>query len=282
MIACVSLLATMATTVVVFDPPSLALGWMEIPDDESISVACSDPLTMILAVKQQNTESVKKIAMAVSDPRSARYGQHLSTAQLSDLTQSTSSLVATTSWLDAVGITFRVSGGGTAVLVDGMSGAALASRLHTECRAVHHPATNRTTALLGAFAVPQSVYEHLAAAPFGVHELPQPDPRHGCKASRSRPVKGFPVTPAVLNSTYGMGDATGSGSTAVRAAVMEFNPRQIMLPSDLSAFFQQYVSGDTRAQDSTVYHFRGDNPMPAPAGSRPGTEASLDIEYIMG
>ena len=66
-----------------------------------------------------------------------------------------------------------------------------------------------------------------------------------------------------------------TGNAKVRQAVAEFQG-QTMNQTDVDAFFTQYVTG-AKAGDSTVYAFHGE-----PAHGGDGTEAMLDIEYMMG
>jgi len=66
---------------------------------------------------------------------------------------------------------------------------------------------------------------------------------------------------------------TPSGSTKNRQAVASFKGQTIK-PSDLSMFFNKYVTGSNA---SAIYKFVGD-----PGEGAAGGEASLDVEYIMG
>jgi subtilase family serine protease len=83
------------------------------------------------------------------------------------------------------------------------------------------------------------------------------------------------VTPEVLAKTYSITGVTPSGSDNNHQAVAEFQG-ETMSTTDLKAFFTKFVPNAT-ADDATVTKFVGDANQEVAR-----TEASLDIQYIMG
>ena len=112
-----------------------------------------------------------------------------------------------------------------------------------------------------------------ASVVFGLHGLPLP-PRRPLEAP-PMPAKPANVTPKVLMDTYSVSGVKVSRSETNRQAVAEFQG-QMMNSTDLSSFFDQYVE-NAKAGDEKVSKFVGD-----PGEGRGQTEASLDIQYIMG
>ena len=107
----------------------------------------------------------------------------------------------------------------------------------------------------------------------GLHGLPLPPKQlRQIQAPPSAPAN---VTPAVIISQYNVDGVTPTTSSNNIQAVAEFQG-QTMSSKDLSEFFKQYVPNAPSGSD-TVSKFVGDN------GDKSGqTEASLDIQYIMG
>jgi subtilase family serine protease len=84
------------------------------------------------------------------------------------------------------------------------------------------------------------------------------------------------VTPDVLTQTYDINGVTPTGKLDNTQAVAEFQG-QYMSDKDLAAFFKKYVKGYKVGSDDVVEKFVGDQDK-----QEGQTEASLDIQYIMG
>jgi subtilase family serine protease len=218
------------------------------------------------------------IAGSVSDPRNVLYGQHMTTDEIAELVapapQVRSSLVG---FLFSTGVRYRTVGRGDAwstLVIEELSGTELASLLGTSC-ASYRRGSDDTAAVLGDLLLPRSLRGSIAAV-FGVHELPSsalgesPQPLHKPTA--------YPVTPQLLRSVYNISNSTVvSRPTASSAAVIEFQSQGVHT-DDLSYFFQHYVPR-AHPGDENISAYRGDATRPY---IHAGSEASLDIDYIMG
>ena len=113
--------------------------------------------------------------------------------------------------------------------------------------------------------VPDHIEDHVATI-FGLNELPTR------KAIRQSPG----VTPSVLIITHSIGGVTIDHASKNSQAVAEFEGQTIG-NKDLTAFFSKYVKHCKNGQDDVVSKFVGDSDK-----QQGETEASLDIQYIMG
>lgn len=187
-----SLLSLSASASVVRHVPArLCCGWEESP-------LLSDAVTSIdltFYLKESNSEKLKAEALAVSDPSSPRYGQHLSRAEIYSLTAPTrASLDTVTSWLSAANVTHRVAHDRRVHAT--MELGAASALLNTQFVTVAHAERKVALTRAGAYELPADV-DAATAAVFGLHGLPLP-PRTTLVADKE-PAK---VTPAVLGKTY--------------------------------------------------------------------------------
>ena len=113
--------------------------------------------------------------------------------------------------------------------------------------------------------VPDHIEDHVATI-FGLNELPTR------KAIRQSPG----VTRSVLTTTHSIGGVTIDHASKNSQAVAEFEGQTIG-NKDLTAFFSKYVKHYKNGQDDVVSKFVGDSDK-----QQGETEASLDIQYIMG
>jgi tripeptidyl-peptidase-1 len=80
---------------------SLWTGWTP----SAVADKRSQKLEIIVAVRQQNLDQLERELMAVSDPRSSRYGKHLSKQEVDALVApAAESVAAVTAWLKSHGI----------------------------------------------------------------------------------------------------------------------------------------------------------------------------------
>jgi tripeptidyl-peptidase-1 len=229
----------------------------------------------------------RQIAAKVSDPTHAAYGNYLSTTQINELTKPKASDIATIKqWLGtATDATVMETNDRTFQVQLPASNAA--DFLDTTFRPVVNHGTKQASVLASDYHVPDEV--HAVANVMGLHGLPLPPRVNGVSGvsgvsglNDTNDVNGPPpptspanVTPAVITSTYGISGVTPQASSGNKQAVAEFQG-QTMASSDLSAFFKAYVP-NAAPGDDTVSKFVGD-----PGDKTGETEASLDIQYIMG
>lgn len=143
--------------------------------------------------------------------------------------------------------------------------------LSTAFRQVTHQPTGQTVVRAGAYVLPAAV-RRAAPAVFGLHGVPLPQE----KPLRVEAGAGAaPITPAVIQQTYSVGNVTVNRQGKNLQAVAEFQA-QFMDKSDLSTFFKNEVPS-AQPGDDQIHAFKG-------AAYTPGTsaEADLDTQFIMG
>jgi subtilase family serine protease len=245
--------------------PELSLGWSQAPASVQASLLSAHEATFTVYVKSQNMDVLKAMVEQVSDPRSPKYTEYMTTAAIQDLTKPRSVDMDTVKqWLHAGGMQFTVDG--ERVIARGPVARAEAL-LNTKFNAIQ--GNGKTLIRAGDYSLPADV-EAATASVFGLHGIPLPD-----RQVLTAPGQPADVTPAVIATTYKVSGVTPAGSTSNRQAVAEFQG-QTEEDSDLVQFFKQYVK-NAQAGDDKVFAFKGD-----PNKENPQVEASLDIQYIMG
>merc|ERR1711998_189864 len=247
----------------------LALGWTTGPE---LSASPSTPFEFSLYLHDDNEglSKLKQHAISASTPSDPLYGAHLSYEQINTMTAPAKSAVnAISSWLTAELPVANISRDGNHFNV--MSSLSDVSKLFaTTFEVLVNNATSQTVIRATDYTLPEHIESHVAAV-FGLHGLPLPTRKN--VATRSSPAQ---VTPSVLTQTYGIGGVTINRSSKNSQAVAEFQG-QTMASTDLSAFFSEYVKKYNKGQDDVVSKFVGDTDKQSGQ-----TEASLDIQYIMG
>ena len=253
--------------------PDICCGWG--PDPTTVGTAEDSPADVSFAIhaKETGRDAVARVALAVSDPASPSYGEYLSTAALEAMTApDPADLRAIRDWIDReAGPDARVEvHRGRRVVVTLPRGDA-ERLLRTKFETLVNAHTGQRKVRAGDYTLPAEVHA-AASAVYGLHGLPLP-PRK--KASQAPPAKPAEVTPAVILSQYNVGGVTPAAGSKNKQAVAEFQG-QTMNSTDLQQFFAAYVPNAPSGAD-TVSKFVGD-----PGDKMGQTEASLDIQYIMG
>jgi hypothetical protein len=244
-------------------------GWVK---DEAHASAFH-PLTITFAVKEQNIEEVKRIALEVSNPQSPKYGQYISQAKLDALIAPKSSdMTAVVSWLNAHSMEFKQRG--VSNLVVNTNVHAASALLNTRFHAIRNAATSQLIVRASDYELPDAVHDAVAAV-FGLHGLPLPPMKP--IVGTSAPGTPALVTPDVIESTYKIAGVKATRSPKNRQAVAEFQG-QLMNTTDLATMFKKYVTGYEVGTDDVVTKFVGTKAHTEGAG----VEAELDIQYIMG
>ena len=259
-------LATSLLNLYVERAPDLCCGWSETTDT---SLTTNHRVQFQIHVKEKNRNLVQDLALHVSDPASSSYGEYLTTETIDALTAPAESDLATiTAWLgDTADVT--VTRGRTFHVDMDLANAEIL--LSTTFRKLVNEDTDQATVLSNDYSIPQAVRDATDTI-MGLHGLPLP-PRTRPTAPPAQPAK---VTPAVIISQYDVNGVTAKSGSGNKQAVAEFQG-QTMSSTDLKQFFKQYVPNAPPGSD-TVSKFVGDG-----TGDKVGTtEASLDIQYIMG
>jgi tripeptidyl-peptidase-1 len=237
-------------------------------------VTVNKSMDVIIALKNANMDKLESEIMAVSSPRSERYGQHLTREEVSMLTSPSQDVrQEIQSWLTSNGVQHEMSPRG-----DRLKFRASVQDIERLFSTEVHEYTSGDRSVMQArdLFAPSHVASGVGAV-FGLHGTPL----------ERRPVhvsttKMHPVTPDLLKDLYNVTGVTVSRGSQNRRATAEFQG-QYTSQADLTAFFEQYVS-DYQAGDE-LYTCGAGQCEPDPTAERhqgPGTEAQLDIQYIAG
>jgi tripeptidyl-peptidase-1 len=226
-------------------------------------------LKVTMSLTKSNDATMTKLFNEVSDPKSARYGQFLSTEEVQAMTRpSKESVKAVESFLLEHDVEFTTSPMGHTITLEPT--VAQASKMFgANFSLVVSESTKQTATVGDKVTLPASLSAHVEAV-YGVHGLPLP-PRKNVRLSAGTPAD---VTPAVLKSTYNIGGVTVSRGTKNRIGVLEFQG-QLMSQKDLTTFFTKYVP-NAQSGDDQVYKYVSDQ------SQGEGVEANLDVQYVMG
>jgi subtilase family serine protease len=267
-------LAMLSTTVsgspVVVEEPALCCGW-----SEATSFAMTleeERVKVMFAVEEQNLDALETFALEVSDPENAKYGKYWTQKEIDDFTAPRSKdTEAVAKWLAASGISQEdVQVVKDRLFVVNAPRGDVERLLQTKFRKVI--STHGQSKLRGRdYSLPEEI-DSAVASVFGVHGLPLPPRPSRVMAAPGQPAA---VTPSVIESTYKVSGVKVDRSGKNRQAVAEFQG-QTMNSSDLKAFFAAEVPSAEKGDDE-VAKFVGD-----PGDKSGQTEASLDIQFIMG
>jgi len=221
-------------------------------------------------LKQRNTHLLEQLFWAVSDPQNEQYGKHITLDELTTLIAPTDETIESVStWLNQHGVT-------NYKLTHNMDKMRVTVDLHTLEKLVNvtfkayvHPKLRQIVwATVDKYSVPEDLADHIDLIAY-VSGLPTiPKDRVHLPAAAT----GLEITPAILWARYNVTGWTQK-ATGNMHAVAEFQS-QFYSPTDLDTFFQKFV---TNSKESTVAKVIGTN-----TPTKPGDEASLDIQYLMG
>ncbi|NWW97334.1 TPP1 peptidase, partial [Caloenas nicobarica] len=246
-------------------------------------VSPGHPVQLTLALRQRGTAHLAQLVDAVSDPRSPRYGQHLSLQQLRDLVQpSSATLMTVLKWLQGHGVE-NCSSVTTLDFLECRMPASTAERLLPG--AEFHRYVKGQRSLVRSplpYAVPEELAEHIDFVG-GLHRFPaerkvisrawaKKEAELG-QHSRGRAAFHLGVTPSIIRKRYNMtGGDIGLLPNNSQACAQFLE--QYFHPADLAEFMQFFGSSfGHRSQVDQVVGHQGTG--------KAGLEASLDVEYIM-
>lgn len=238
--------------------------------------------TVVFARKQNNIERLKDILMEVSDPRSSKYGKHMSKSDIAALTASPESTAYITTFLATQQISILKS----TIYDDYITAEAPVSQwealFNTEFYEFEQTASKGAKFLRClAYSLPATLAGHVDTV-FNTVQMPD---RHAGKrlhhelkdasGAKKRTLIDGTVTPALLNSFYNIGSNTGSQATsqAIYASL-----DQTLSPSDLS-FFQSNFNLPQEAIAAEVGGRVADDACVPDVNNC--IEANLDVQYIM-
>ena len=187
--------AAASAELVTFSAPRVTNGWAASPiEDDTAHV------TFTLVVKEQGEKEIKEIAKAVSDPKSAKYGQFLTQRQVDKITApKAEDMAAVVDWLEANDIEHSIRGVSNVVVRATIRDAA--RLLKTQFRTLSHSENDYSIVRAAHFALPAEVSDAIATH-FFLHGLPLP--RSTPVAASIMPGQPVAVTPEVLSKKYGV------------------------------------------------------------------------------
>lgn len=221
-------------------------------------------LDMLFAVKTTElADDLEAVLYEVSSPMSPTYGQHLSKEAAEEmLAAAPVSISAVSDWLSANGISGEVAANG--FIRARISIAEAEALLSTHYYRYEHP-TAGSVHRCASYSLPAEVAEHIdVVAPTTQFPAPRALSSVGAAAS------GSGVTPDVIRTIYGVGNATATNSASRQIAAGFL--QQYMSTGDLASFVTQFDP----TLPAAAPHIVGPNDP-----TNPGLEASLDIQYIM-
>jgi len=236
-------------------------------------------MELILALKNQNMHRLNAEIMAVSDPDSPRYGEHLTKDEVTELTApDAESQDQVAAWLASAGLAATKGPRG-----DSFSFQASVADVEQLFSTTVHEYVHEERSVLqaGDLHVPEEVAPLLGSV-VGVHGTPY---KKRPRVESSAQPHGVPdITPTVLKQAYQVEGVEVSRGTKNRRATAEFQ-NQYTAQEDLSNWFTQYMDPtvfDVQSGDElyTCGPAGGCEPPPDDKRYGPGTEAMLDIEYI--
>lgn len=261
----------------------------------------SHPIQLHIAVKQQHTQQLQHILLDRADPTSSNYGRHLSFDQVNEIVApSSSTLSAVTNWLQQTGLTIsHRTPNSDWLLVDTtveraeqlLSGSA-------EYHLYQHVETGQIFLRTTEYSLPSEVHPHIDfVAPSIrfpiIHSLTRNNEQlddfklitelNGITqltdaklsdnevevSSSPNAACGLSVNPTCLRSLYKTTSVNGTARNN-SAAVTGYLEQYISI-TDLNTFFKKFAPD--AAQEPAIV---GPN-----VPSKPGVEASLDIQYLI-
>jgi tripeptidyl-peptidase-1 len=230
-----------------------------------------------VAVKQQNTESLERELLKRSDPENKEYyGKWLTKPMVDSIVAPSKESVDTVrTWLARAGGSVESSTTGD-FLSTTVSVADAEEKLfeHSAHYKKYVSGSLSIIRLNSTYTVPDNVAPHMdflgPSVRFPLVQVKKP--KAASSARKLFGPSGNDITPTILRKMYNATDAVAAPGTKNIQAVASFLG-QFYSPSDLAKFFTKY-SQESKITKPTVH---GPN-----QADRPGIEAELDIQYVMG
>ncbi|KAJ8603134.1 hypothetical protein CTAYLR_004586 [Chrysophaeum taylorii] len=235
--------------------------WRVVADDD----ASPGELELMFFVKAKKPGRVFEVLEAVSNPKSASYGQHLSLEQVNEVVApAAESIRVVREWAAAFGVTLEALTANGDALGATVSIGVAERMLACKYRTFEHE--GRRVRRADNYSVPEAVAAVLDMVAPTVH---LPATKRSAKRGSSA---GYENTPKNLRELYSVNNETGKNATsvAVTAFLEEYYSR-----TDLESFWAEYCEDIVCGEGLPV--LVGD----ATVGS-PGVESMLDIETVTG
>eukprot|EP00043_Microstomoeca_roanoka_P006556 m.63816 g.63816 ORF g.63816 m.63816 type:complete len:520 (-) comp13465_c2_seq1:1416-2975(-) len=231
---------------------------------EAVSQASdNDHVKLMIAVKQDNTEWLEQTLMAVSDPKSPRYGQYLSLPEIWHKVHGNRNSVAqVVSFLQENGMSFdKTQDEG---FFFATTNVATASKLfQTTFHIYRHKLNDATIVRTETDFIPIELADHVDFI-IG-HNTFQHVPRVRATQSKGN---GLGVSPDTIDQAYKLNQYTATNPNSTQAVASFL--KQYFMPSDLEKFQTKF-----NLPVRPIAKIEGLNLQ-----ALPGLEASLDVQYI--
>lgn len=232
---------------------------------------------VVFAVKQRNTEKIHDMLMEVSNPKSAKYGNYLTRAEVGNLTANVEATEIVTAFLKDSGAKV-VKKTPYGEYISAVAPVKLWEKLFATTFYSFHHVENAIRPITRAvhYSIPSSLENHLSAVFNTVQMPPRIPPRKKMHMQQQfRADRTGSITPAVLNSYYDI--FTNEGSTLASQSVFE-SLGQYYSPSDLSEFETNYdIPQQAIAED--IGGYESDSECVKDANNC--IEANLDVQYLI-
>ncbi|KAH9057762.1 subtilisin-like protein [Lactarius vividus] len=244
-------------------------------------------INFYIALKSQRENALVDALYQVSDPKSPRYGAHLSRDQVAEIVAPhPDTLELVSSWLEHWGVpssSVSTALGGNWLKVVGVSVSQANDVLDASYQLYQHAETNDAIIRTVSYSLPEVLHGHIQAVvptthfgyPLTKGMRPQMHPGAGVEARAkevpSRREEG--ITPSYLRRLYNTMGYVPKATDRNTLGIAGFG-EEYLSPQDLTAFMVEYR---TDGEDATfnVVQINGGGYDP----NKPGLEGSVDIQY---
>lgn len=231
---------------------------------------------VIFAVKQKNLGKLEKILYEVSDPKSPKYGNHLSRAEVADLTANPEATETVKKFLSEHGVNVvKATPYGEYITAKAPIGTWEKLFSTTFYNFQHEEKSNKPVVRAMEYSLPKEIAAAVEGV-FGTTQLPERKAPRPQVELKSKTAASGTVTPAFLNNYYHVSNNNGNnlGSQAVFESL-----EQYYSPNDLLTFEANY---GIPAQNVTtdVGGYVSDQLCIDSANNC--AEANLDVQYLIG
>ena len=247
--------------------------------DDFIKLGSADDEQMhevVFAVKQRNVDKLHDMLMEVSTPKSAKFGQFLSRAEVGNLTANTDATEFLTSYLKDSGAQI-VKTTPYGEYISAVAPVGAWEKMFATTFYYFQHAQNAFVPITRAvhYSIPAVLADHVSAVFNTVQMPPRVSPKKLMRLKSDAPEKAGSITPAVLNSYYDI--TSNTGSTLASQSVFE-SLGQYYSPSDLSEFETNYdIPQQAIAEDIGGY----ESDAECTEDANNCIEANLDVQYLI-
>eukprot|EP00010_Vexillifera_abyssalis_P001663 CAMPEP_0201552670 /NCGR_PEP_ID=MMETSP0173_2-20130828/16843_1 /ASSEMBLY_ACC=CAM_ASM_000268 /TAXON_ID=218659 /ORGANISM="Vexillifera sp., Strain DIVA3 564/2" /LENGTH=603 /DNA_ID=CAMNT_0047963183 /DNA_START=6 /DNA_END=1817 /DNA_ORIENTATION=- len=246
--------------------------WMLVNSKIDISA----PFELNIALRMRNLDKLNQLFWEVSDPHSSTYGMHLTRDELRDIVSPSSNAIQEViDWIKhSVGeasantLLFDLTHSNDWLRVHGLTIGQVQTLLHLRFASfVHIESGVEVVRSLDAYLLPCHIVDHIDLIS-GIRRFPSFPQKPLVHENADSAMAAF-VTPKLIHNWYNISDTVGKSANNLQAVAQFLE--QYYSPSDFTKFMEKFADQANATQPTVV---GANNP------SKPGVEATLDIEYI--